>query len=68
MGWAEEHLNMVADRWWQKYKESGMSPEVFSKYMTETMKQYGWSAEDIKKMVARAIGMNKRRQTWQENF
>ena len=55
MGWAEEHLNMVADRWGRKYKESDMSPERFSKYMTETMKYYGWSATDIKKMLARAI-------------
>ena len=55
MGWGEEHLNMVADRWGQKYKESDMSPERFSKYMTETMKRYGWSATDIKKMLARAI-------------
>ena len=39
MGWAEEHLNTVADRWGQKYRESDMSPEKFSKYMTETMKK-----------------------------
>lgn len=58
MGWAEEHLNTVADRWGQKYMESDMSPEKFSKYMAETMKKYGWSATDIKKMVARAIGKN----------
>ena len=58
MGWAEEHLNTVADRWGQKYKESDMSPGKFSKYMEETMKKYGWSAADIKKMVARAIGKN----------
>ena len=56
MGWAEEHLNTVADRWGQKYRESDMSPEKFSKHMIETMKLYGWSATDIKKMVARAIG------------
>ena len=58
MGWAEEHLNTVADRWGQKYKESDMSPEKFSKEMAAIMKQYGWSEADIKKMVARAIGKN----------
>lgn len=58
MGWAEDHRNTVADRWGQKYKESDMSPEKFSKYMTETMKKYGWSAKDIEKMVARSIGKN----------
>ena len=56
MGWAEEHRNTVADRWGKKFMESDMSPEKFSKHMTETMKKYGWSATDIKKMVARAIG------------
>lgn len=56
MGWAEDHRNTVADRWGQKFRESDMSPEKFSKYMAETMKKYGWSATDIKKMVARAIG------------
>lgn len=55
MGWVEEHRNTVADRWGQKFRESDMSPERFCKYMTETMKQYGWSEADIKKMVARAI-------------
>ena len=56
MGWADDHRNTVADRWGQKFRESDMSPEMFSKHMKETMKKYGWSAADIKKMVARAVG------------
>ena len=56
MGRAEDHLNTVADRWGQKYKESDMSPEMFRKHMEKTMRLYGWSATDIEKMVARAIG------------
>ena len=56
MGWSEDHRNTVTDRWGQKYKESDLSPELFSKYMKEKMKEYGWSEKDIKKMIARAIG------------
>lgn len=56
MGFHEDHRNTVADRWGKKFRESDMSPEQFSKEMKEIMKKYGWSATDIKKMVARAIG------------
>ena len=56
MGWAEDHRNTVADRWGQKFRESDLSPGKFKKQMERTMKEYGWSEKDIKKMVARAIG------------
>ena len=55
MGWAEDHRNIVADRWGQRYRESGMTAAKFSKYMKKTMLQYGWSEEDAAKMVARAV-------------
>lgn len=56
MGWIEDHRNTVADRWGQKYRESGMTDADFSKYMKKTMLEYGWSESDATKMVARAIG------------
>ena len=56
MGFHEEHRNVVADRWAQKYQESGMTAEKFSKYMKKTMLEYGWAETDADKMVARAIG------------
>jgi hypothetical protein len=56
MGWAEDHRNTVADRWGQKYRESGMTVAEFSKYMKKTMLEYGWSEADADKMIARAIG------------
>ena len=55
MGFHEDHRNVVADRWGQRYRESGMSAEKFSKYMKKLMLEYGWSESDADKMVARAI-------------
>ena len=55
MGWAEDHRNMVADRWGQKYRESGMTATAFSNYMKKTMLEYGWSESDADRMVARAM-------------
>lgn len=55
MGWAEDHRNTVADRWGQKFRESGMTAAQFRKYMKKTMLEYGWSEEDAAKMVARAV-------------
>jgi hypothetical protein len=56
MGWHEDHMNTVADRWWQKYRESGMTSTDFRKYMKKTMLEYGWSESDADMIVARAIG------------
>lgn len=56
MGFHEDHRNTVADRWGQKYRESGMTAAKFSKHMKKTMLEYGWSESDADKMVARAIG------------
>ena len=56
MGWAEDHRNVVADRWGQKFREGGMSAEYFSKHMKKAMLENGWSEEDAAKMVARAVG------------
>lgn len=56
MGWIEDHRNTVADRWWKKYRESGMTADKFSKYMKKTMLEYGWSEADADKMVARVMG------------
>ena len=56
MGWMEDHRNTGADRWGQKYRESGMTAAVFRKYMKKAMLEYGWSESDADKMVARAIG------------
>ena len=56
MGFHEDHRNTVADRWGQKYRESGMTAAKFSKYMKKTMLEYGWSEADADKMIARAIG------------
>lgn len=58
MGWAEDHRNAVADRWGQKFQESDLHPEKFREFMEATMKDYGWSAKDIQKMVERAIYKN----------
>ncbi len=55
MGWAEDHRNTVADRWGQKYRESGMNAADFSEYMKKTMLENGWSESDADIMVARAI-------------
>lgn len=55
MGWAEDHRNTVADRWGQKYRESGMSADTFGNHMKKTMLKYGWSEDDATKMVARAV-------------
>ena len=56
MGWNEDHRNTVADRWGQKYRESGMTDTDFRKYMKKTMLEYGWSESDADMIVARAIG------------
>lgn len=56
MGFHEDHRNTVADRWGQKYRESGMTAAEFSKHMKKTMLEYGWSETDADKMIARAIG------------
>ena len=56
MGWDKDHRNTVADRWGQKYRESGMTADQFSKHMKKTMLEYGWSEKDATKMVARAVG------------
>jgi hypothetical protein len=55
MGWAEDHRNAVADRWGQKYQDSGMTAANFTEYMRKTMTDYGWSESDTEKMIARAI-------------
>jgi hypothetical protein len=56
MGWHEDHRNTVADRWGQKYRESGMTATEFRKYMKKTMLEYGWSESDADMIVARDIG------------
>lgn len=55
MSWHEEHRNTVANRWAQKFRESGMTAAKFGKYMKKTMLEYGWSESDASKMVARAL-------------
>lgn len=55
MGWSEDHRNTVADRWREKYLQSGMTAEKFGEYMKKTMLEYGWSEADADKMVARAL-------------
>ena len=55
IGWSEEHRNAVADRWKIKYQQSGMTEKKFSEYMKKTMFEYGWSEEDVDKMVKRAF-------------
>jgi hypothetical protein len=55
MGFHEDHRNTVADRWGQKYRESGMTAAKFGKYMKKTMLEYGWSEYDATVMVARAL-------------
>jgi hypothetical protein len=56
MGWAEEHMSAVVDRWTKKYHQSGMSAEKFAVYMKKTMLEYGWSEKNASKMVAQVIG------------
>lgn len=56
MGWADDHRNIVVDRWGQQYRKSGMTAAQFSKHMKKTMLEYGWSESDADKMVTRAIG------------
>lgn len=56
MGWADDHRNMVADRWAARFRESDMSPKLFIMIMKETMRKYGWSEIDIQNMVERALG------------
>ena len=55
MGYHEDHRNTVADRWAEKYRESGMTPKKFSEYMRKKMREYGWSEYDIAVMVERAM-------------
>ena len=56
MGWNDDHRNAVADRWGNKFRESSLSPDKFKKQMKRTLKEYGWSENDIEKMVTRAFG------------
>ena len=56
MGFHEDHRNAVADRWAEKYRESGMTPEKFEAYMRKTMISYGWADADIDKMIKRTMG------------
>jgi hypothetical protein len=53
MGWIEDHRNTVADRWAQKYRESGMTAKKFEDYLRKTMASYGWAETDIDKMSER---------------
>lgn len=53
MGFHEDHRNAVADRWSQKYRESGMTAKEFEAYFRKTMKSYGWAGIDIDKMIER---------------
>ena len=55
MGYHEDHRNTVADRWAQKYRESGMTAKKFGEYMRKTMLEYGWSEYDAAIMVVRAL-------------
>jgi hypothetical protein len=54
MGWNEDHRNAVADRWGQKYRDSGMTAAEFSQQMKKTMLEYGWTETETDKMIARA--------------
>ena len=58
MGYHEDHRNVVADRWAQKYRESGMTRVKFEPYMRKTMARYGWAECDIDSMIARIFGRN----------
>lgn len=55
MGWTEDHRNAVADRWREKYIQSGMSAADFSKHMKKTLLAYGWTEDEVNQIVARAI-------------
>lgn len=55
MGWNEDHRNAVADRWGEKYRESGMDATQFSKRMKKTLLAYGWTEDEVNQIVARAI-------------
>lgn len=55
MGWTEDHRNAVADRWREKYRQSGMCAADFSKHMQETLLGYGWEESDVQTMIERAV-------------
>lgn len=59
MGFHEDHRNVVADRWGQKFRESGMKRGEFEPYMRKIMASYGWAECDIDKMITRIFGRNK---------
>ena len=61
MGWNDDHVVAVSDRWANKYRESGLSAHEFGKRMKETLLSYGWSELEADKIVSKAIEKGERK-------
>ena len=60
MGWHDDHMNAVSNRWANKYRESGLTADKFSKRMKKTLLEYGWTEQEADEMIAKAIERGSR--------
>lgn len=51
MGWYEDHLQAVRQRWKRKKEESKLSEAEFLAYARKTLLGYGWTAEEVEMIL-----------------
>lgn len=51
MGWHEDHLQAVRERWKKKKEESKLPEAEFLELARKTLLNYGWTIEDIERIL-----------------
>lgn len=51
MGWHEDHLQAVRERWQKKKKESKLHEAEFLELARITLLKYGWTIADIERIL-----------------
>ena len=51
MGYYEDHIQAVAERWKKEYKESKLTASDFIKSAKVTLTKYGWNEKEIERIL-----------------
>ena len=51
VGYYEDHIQAVAERWKKEYKESKLTASDFIKSAKVTLTKYGWNEKEIERIL-----------------
>lgn len=51
MGYYDDHINAVAERWQRKYNSSGLTLAKFKVEAAATLKSYGWNEQEVERIL-----------------